>query len=106
MFSLTNLERIRCDSNIPIPSVGEEECDSTGESSGKKRKLDEFVFKGTTVSGTRVLALPNGLAPCNSNIRALIDQVKPSVIQLVEDANMVSAPKCVSQMFHEEFCCS
>ena len=45
------------------------------------------MFKGTNISGTRVLALPNGLAPCNSHIKALIDEVKPSVIQLVEDAN-------------------
>lgn len=86
------MERIRCDSNIPIPKIGEEEeCEnSTGSSSGKKRKLDdEFVIKGATATGTRVLALPNGVAPCNPNIKALIDQVKPSVIQLVEDANMV-----------------
>lgn len=90
-FALGNLERIRCDPNIPIPSVPEEnvENDNSGESSSKKRKRDDFIVKETTVSGTKVLALTNGIAPCNTHIKALIDIVKPSVIQLVEDANML-----------------
>lgn len=42
------------------------------------------------VSGTKVMALPNGLVPCNKHLCELVHIVKPHIRQLVVDANLVS----------------
>ena len=41
------------------------------------------------LTGTKVLVLPNGVAPCNKHVVELIETVKPLIRQLVEDANLV-----------------
>jgi len=86
-FSLANLSKIKSDPNIPIPAVENHvnHVVSGEENPSKKRKFEEI----NTISGTKVLALPNGTAPCNKFISEIIDIVKPKVVQLVEDANML-----------------
>ena len=102
-FSLKNLSKVKCDPNIPIPeayggesavfldgtktnNIATNNCHSEDEKVvSKKRKFAEIA----EVSGTKVLALPNGVSPCNPFITEVIEVVKPKVVQLVEDANLL-----------------
>ena len=86
---MQRLDKIRCDPNIPVPDVEENHVNHVAGDpvpSKRRRTEDEAV-----VSGSRVYALPNGMSPCNPAIVDIIDMVKPKVVQLVEDANMVCA---------------
>ena len=97
LFSLKNLSRLKCDPNIPIPDVEDASVvdgittnhvlnnHEVAKPVQKKRKFAEIE----EVSGTKVLALPNGVAPCNPYISEVIEVVKPKVMQLVEDANLL-----------------
>lgn len=85
---MNGLEKVRCDPNIPVPEV---ELNHVNHSAGdcvpaKKRKHDSGE---DGEAGSRVYALPNGTSPCNSFIGGIIGLVKPKVVQLVEEANMV-----------------
>jgi proteasome activator subunit 3 (PA28 gamma) len=60
----------------------------------KKRKYTAIGWDD--LSGTKVLVLPNGIAPCNKHVVELIEVVKPLIRQLVEDANLVSLYKLSS----------
>lgn len=75
--------------NIPVP---EEPVCSTNDSgsSAKKRKYGECPAHPESLVGTKVLVLPNGVVPSNKFIIELIDEIKPLIQELVEDANMVS----------------
>jgi len=96
-FSLKNLTKVKSDPNIPVPPPGDLIDSEANEDSAintnhmnhsKKRKLSNF-HEVTQVSGTKVLALPNGVSPCNPFISEIVSIVKPRVIQLVEDANTI-----------------
>jgi len=86
-FNRKNLSDVQMDVNIPIPEPPYFTNNDSGDSNSnsKKRKFSAIDLDG--VSGTKVLVLPNGLAPCNKHLVELIDVVKPLVRQLVEDAN-------------------
>jgi len=60
---------------------------SLSEPVSKKWKSDA---KLDDISGTKVMAMTNGLVPCNKHLCDLVFQVKPHVRQLVEDSNVVS----------------
>lgn len=88
---MRKLEKIRCDPSIPVPDVvGDNHVNHVAGDCvpAKKRKHGEE----DGVTGSRVYALPNGVCPCNQYIGEIIDLVKPKVVQLVEDANMVMIP--------------
>jgi hypothetical protein len=87
---MKGLEKVRSDPNIPVPEVSSNHVNhSAGDCvPAKKRKHDA---DDENVTGSRVYALPNGISPCNSFIGNIIDVVKPKVVQLVEEANMVSS---------------
>lgn len=61
----------------------------------KKRKHSDIENDASDISGTKVLILANGLAPCNKHIVEMIAVVKPLIRQLVEDANLVVREQCV-----------
>jgi len=88
-FTIKKLSDICTDINIPVPEqpfvnhVDKAE----GDLPSKKRKYTAVDCDG--VSGTKVLVLPNGVAPCNSHIVELIETVKPLIRILVEDANLL-----------------
>lgn len=94
------MDRVRQDPNIPIPDLNDDDNhrpvnNSTSSSDAgpdgpvsKKRKYDTGSGD-SNISGSRVYVLPNGLSPCNKYVQDMIDLVKPKVIQLVEDANMI-----------------
>jgi len=85
-FKITDLEKVHYDVNIPIPQVPNytNHVDDNGDPGPKKRKFEE-----DTISGTKVLVLPNGTSPSNKFITELIKLVKPKMKQLVEDANLL-----------------
>jgi len=90
-FTIKNLSDICTDINIPIPEhpfpVHNHNDNSDGDQPSKKRKYTAVNSDG--VSGTQVLVLPNGMAPCNAHVVELIQLVKPLIRQLVEDANLL-----------------
>ncbi|KAG9508599.1 Proteasome activator complex subunit 3 [Fragariocoptes setiger] len=80
--------------NIPVPDVdsnhaGKSEHLESGASSAKKRNFGECPAHPDSQTGTKVLVLPNGVVPSNKFIIDLIDEVKPLIRELVEDANML-----------------
>jgi len=87
-FQIGDLEKVHYDVNIPIPQVPNytNHVDDNGDPGreSKKRKFEE-----DTISGTKVLVLPNGTSPSNKFITELIKLVKPKMKQLVEDANLL-----------------
>ena len=97
LFSLNNLSKLKCDPNIPIPDVEDASVvdgittnhvlnnHEVAKLVQKNRKLAEIE----EVSVTKGLALPNGVAPCNPYISEVKEVVKPKVIQLVEDVNLL-----------------
>lgn len=90
---MRKLEKIRCDPNIPVPVVAENHVNhSAGEFVPAKKRRHASGGDDNVVTGSRVYALPNGVSPCNPYIGKIIDLVKPKVVQLVEDANMVMLP--------------
>ena len=42
------------------------------------------------VSGTKVLALPGGAVPSNHHIIQLVDEIKPKIRELIDNANKVN----------------
>jgi proteasome activator subunit 3 (PA28 gamma) len=86
-FKITSLDKIHYDVNIPVPSAPGQLDNGDGLSS-KKRKFEE-VAVDTSVTGTKVLVLPNGTSPSNKFLTELIQMVKPKMKRLVEDANLL-----------------
>jgi proteasome activator subunit 3 (PA28 gamma) len=87
-FNHKNLSDICTDLNIPIPEppfVNHE--NNPQDLPSKKRKYTAIGWDD--LSGTKVLVLPNGIAPCNKHVVELIEVVKPLIRQLVEDANLL-----------------
>lgn len=68
---------------IDLNSAEGEKADSD-EPGAKRARLDL-----SSVSGTKVMALPNGRVHCNTPICDLIKVVKPVIRALVEDSNLL-----------------
>ncbi|XP_055712941.1 proteasome activator complex subunit 3 isoform X2 [Phlebotomus papatasi] len=65
---------------VPVNSYGDSKEDPPPT---KKARME------TTVSGTKVMALPSGIVNCNAPICDLIKIVKPVIRALVEDSNVL-----------------
>ncbi|XP_017487859.1 PREDICTED: proteasome activator complex subunit 3-like [Rhagoletis zephyria] len=100
-FNIKHLSAIKTDINIPVPDYpyvkdvssisNNHDGESPSKSQSKKRKY-LAISKDDDLkndAGSRVLVLPYGSVPCNKNIVALIDIVKPLIRQLVEDSNLL-----------------
>ncbi|XP_046328033.1 proteasome activator complex subunit 3-like isoform X2 [Haliotis rufescens] len=87
-MNLTKLSEVHNDLNIPVPDAVLLLPD-TEEPTSKKRKVEVSSGNGENISGTRVLALPNGLAPCNKHIVDLSEKMKPLIRDLIEHANLI-----------------
>ena len=53
----------------------------------KKRKADVEI--ANSINGSKVFLLPYGRVPVNEKIKAMMDVVKPHIIDLIEHANKV-----------------
>lgn len=88
-FAERNFTDVYQDLNIPVPdpidlnNTEGEKADSD-EPSAKRARVDL-----SSVSGTKVMALPNGRVECNTPICDLIKMVKPVIRALVEDSNLL-----------------
>uniref|UniRef100_A0A1B6LCJ4 Proteasome activator PA28 C-terminal domain-containing protein n=1 Tax=Graphocephala atropunctata TaxID=36148 RepID=A0A1B6LCJ4_9HEMI len=85
-FNLKDVSKIHQDLNIPVPEPITFN-NSHLEPVTKKAKLEMNCVN--EVSGTKVLALLSGTAPSNQLLSEMIQNVKPHIKQLVEDANML-----------------
>lgn len=85
-FANRNLIEAHQDLNVPIPDPIEINHSSEGPKA-KKHKLDHN--SADDVDGTKVMVLPNGPIPCNKPLCDMIRIVKPCIIQLLEDSNLV-----------------
>ncbi|XP_055526094.1 proteasome activator complex subunit 3 [Wyeomyia smithii] len=88
-FSERNFSDVYQDLNIPVPDPIE-----LNNTEPMKSESDEPTAKRSridlsTISGTRVMALPNGRVQCNTPICELIKVVKPVIRALVEDSNLL-----------------
>lgn len=59
----------------------------------KKTKLDNSTDDGASATGTKVMILPSGPIHCNKPICDILRIVKPYILQLLEDSNLVIYPK-------------
>lgn len=88
-FAERNFTDVYQDLNIPVPdpidlnNTEGEKADSE-EPAAKRARVDL-----SSVSGTKVMALPNGRVLCNTPICDLIKVVKPVIRALVEDSNLL-----------------
>ncbi|XP_065079920.1 proteasome activator complex subunit 3 isoform X1 [Ochlerotatus camptorhynchus] len=88
-FAERNFTDVYQDLNIPVPdpidlnNTEGEKVDSE-EPAAKRARVDL-----SSVSGTKVMALPNGRVQCNTPICDLIKVVKPVIRALVEDSNLL-----------------
>lgn len=85
-FSNRNFSEVHQQINIPIPDpivINHSE----GEHKHKRIKLENSA---DDASGTKVMVLPTGPIPCNKPLCDMIHIVKPYIIQLLEDSNLVN----------------
>lgn len=90
-FSRTKLSDVHQALNIPVPEpilVNSTVHNESSSPPNKKWKMENCV-DNDGVSGTKVMALPNGLVPCNKHLCELVHIVKPHIRQLVVDANLL-----------------
>ncbi|KAK7602192.1 hypothetical protein V9T40_009633 [Parthenolecanium corni] len=80
------MENLHEDINVPIPEpVILNNCTSP---LAKKRKLEIEVDVNST-TGTKVFSFPSGMALSNKKLSKLINVIKPTIKQLVEDSNIL-----------------
>ncbi|KAK0175252.1 hypothetical protein PV327_009016 [Microctonus hyperodae] len=84
-FAHRHLTEVHQDLNVPIPDPIAINHSDDGPIS-KKIKLEN---SGDDVPGTRVMILPNGPIPCNKPLCDMVRIVKPYIIQLLEDSNLL-----------------
>ncbi|XP_072949096.1 proteasome activator complex subunit 3 isoform X2 [Epargyreus clarus] len=85
-FKNRDLSDVHQDLNIPVPPPAS----AQNEPNSKRPRVDESeVSSNTTIEGTRVYSLPNGVVPCNKRLCELIHLVKPHIRELVEDSNLL-----------------
>ncbi|XP_038077454.1 proteasome activator complex subunit 3-like [Patiria miniata] len=83
-LSRSRMPEVHSKLNIPIPEplvVINSEMPER-----KKRKVDEDG-EVNSVQGSRVLALPDGLAPCNKHLVDIINILKPKVCLMIDHIN-------------------
>lgn len=88
-FAERNFTDVYQDLNIPVPDPID-----LNNTEGDKAESEEPAAKRarvdlSSVSGTKVMALPNGRVHCNTPICDLIKVVKPVIRALVEDSNLL-----------------
>jgi len=90
-FSLSRINKITTDLNIPCPEpiLLSNDIKGNGEAPvvGKKRKLEQNDALNSP--GSKVLLLPNGAAGTNHHLVEMIDAIKPQVIELIDNANKI-----------------
>ncbi|XP_039262139.1 proteasome activator complex subunit 3-like [Styela clava] len=85
-----NVRNIAQKLEIPIPNavIVQDFNNVDGHvTSPKKRKLD--VGPGGDIDGTKVFSFACGPVPCNKNLIAIIDRIKPDIRLLMEKVNTV-----------------
>ncbi|XP_011300508.1 proteasome activator complex subunit 3 isoform X2 [Fopius arisanus] len=87
-FCNRNLSQVRQELNVPIPEPIVINHSESGHKH-KRIKLESVENSADDASGTQVLALPTGPIPCNEPLCELIRIVKPYIIQLLEDSNLL-----------------
>ncbi|ESP04318.1 hypothetical protein LOTGIDRAFT_198754 [Lottia gigantea] len=86
----TKMSGIKTDLNIPVPDpVAFHNDKQNHETNSKKRKIDFTTGDIEGLTGSKVLVLPNGSVPVNSNIFKSCEKLKPLINDLIEHANMV-----------------
>ncbi|KAF4520931.1 hypothetical protein B566_EDAN008906 [Ephemera danica] len=83
-FNRKDLTEVHQSLNIPVPDPVI--LNSHSEPVNKKWKCDAKLEE---IPGTKVMAMANGLVPCNKQMCELVQKVKPHVRQLVEDSNVL-----------------
>lgn len=84
-FCNRNLNEVHQELNVPIPdpiAINHSE-------DGPKRKKIKLENDADDETGTKVMILPSGPIPCNKPLCDMIRIVKPYIIQLLEDSNLV-----------------
>nr|CAD7260825.1 unnamed protein product [Timema shepardi] len=87
-FGRKNLSEVHQTLNIPVPDpiLLTNSVDHEDAPASKKHK---FGNNFDAVAGTKVMALPSGLVPCNKQLSDLVLVVKPHIRQLIEDTNLL-----------------
>ncbi|XP_061179916.1 proteasome activator complex subunit 3-like [Saccostrea echinata] len=84
----SRLADIHVDLNIPCPDPILYTNNVSGdEPAGKKRKFENDDHND--VSGTKVMVLPNGPAPCNKKLVVIAEKLKPLIRDLMDHTNML-----------------
>lgn len=84
-FCNRNLNEVHQELNIPVPDP----IAINNSEDGLKRKRIKLENDVDDESGTKVMILPSGPIPCNKPLCEMISVVKPYIIQLLEDSNLV-----------------
>ncbi|KAJ8313614.1 hypothetical protein KUTeg_008175 [Tegillarca granosa] len=84
---LSKVPDVTADLNIPVPDPSLYYND-VDEPHSKKRKMENSQKNNVDgISGTHVMVLPNGMAPCNKKLATLAETVKPMIRELIDHAN-------------------
>ncbi|XP_043269823.1 proteasome activator complex subunit 3 isoform X2 [Venturia canescens] len=86
-FCKRDLTEVYQELNVPIPDPIVLN-HSENELKHKKIKIDN-TSDGIPTTGTKVMILPSGPIPCNKPICDIICIVKPYILQLLEDSNVL-----------------
>ncbi|KAH0552261.1 proteasome activator complex subunit 3 isoform X1 [Cotesia glomerata] len=86
-FSNRDLTEVHQELNVAIPEPIALNHSEDGHTN--KRKRVENEEDSTNITGTKVMILPNGPIPCNKPLCDMIRIVKPYIIQLLEDSNLL-----------------
>ncbi|XP_015120406.1 proteasome activator complex subunit 3 isoform X2 [Diachasma alloeum] len=87
-FCNRNLTEVHQELNVPIPDPIAINHSEDGHRH-KRIKLEPVENSADDASGTEVLALPTGPIPCNKPLCDIVRIVKPYIIQLLEDSNLL-----------------
>ncbi|KAG8236760.1 hypothetical protein J437_LFUL015825 [Ladona fulva] len=84
-FSRSDFSEVHSSLNIPIP----EPVLLNSHAEPPVNKKWKYENATDDIPGTKVMALPTGLIPCNKHMCELVHILKPHIRQLVEDANLI-----------------
>ncbi|XP_044002212.1 proteasome activator complex subunit 3 isoform X2 [Aphidius gifuensis] len=84
-FCNRNLNEVHQELNIPVPDP----IALNNSEDGLKRKRIKLENDVDDEAGTKVMILPSGPIPCNKPLCEMISVVKPYIIQLLEDSNLL-----------------
>ncbi|XP_057335648.1 proteasome activator complex subunit 3 isoform X3 [Microplitis mediator] len=86
-FSNRDMTEVHQELNVSIPEPIVLNNSEDGHTNKRKRIDNEDDVPNVT--GTKVMILPNGPIPCNKPLCDMIRIVKPYIIQLLEDSNLL-----------------